>query len=54
MEKKIPTLFDVQIIEQPSIQEVLSGNSNLNRIQVRAFTKYGNRNGSYITDAVAD
>lgn len=54
MEKKIPTLFDVQIIEQSSIQEVLSGNSNLNRIQVRAFTKYGNRNGSYITDAVAD
>lgn len=54
MDKIIPTIFDATVIES-SIQDIaLSGNTSLNRIKVRAFTKYGNRNGSYITDAVAD
>lgn len=54
MDKTIPTLFDVSIIDTSLQDTVLSnGNSSLNRIKVRAFTKYANRNGSYITDEVA-
>ena len=49
MEKVIPTIFEATT----SLQDIiLSGESNLSRIKVRAFTKYGNRNGSYITDEV--
>lgn len=51
MEKVIPTIFEATT----SLQDIiLSGESNLSRIKVRAFTKYGNRNGSYITDEVAN
>lgn len=56
MDKKIPIYFDTIILDSP-IQEIsLNGYSNDvgNRLQVAVFTKYKNRNGSYITDAYAD
>lgn len=52
MEKKIPLYFDSVIIDSP-FQEV-SNNPRIGRLKVRVFTKYGNRNGSYITEAVAN
>ena len=53
MSKQIPIYFDNVIIASP-IQQVSETNPNLGRLKVGVFTKYGNRNGSYITDAVAD
>ena len=53
MDREIPIYFDSVIIESP-FQEVSQTNPNVGRLKVRVFTKYGNRNGSYITDAVAD
>ena len=50
--KNIPIYFDNAIIMSPA--EPISSGSGLNRLKVGVFTKYGNRNGSYITDAVAD
>lgn len=52
-EKQIPLYFDCIVVNSPA-QEVVAGNITGNRLKVRAFTKYGNRNGSYITDAVAE
>ena len=52
MKRDIPVYFDNAIIMSPAIP-VVEGSSNLNRLKVGVFTKYGNRNGSYITDAVA-
>jgi hypothetical protein len=51
MGKKIPIYFDNAVIMAPA--EPINGSSNLNRLKVGVFTKYGNRNGSYITDNVA-
>ena len=51
--KQIPIYFDSVVVSSP-LQEISNKNSNIGRLQVRVFTKYGNRNGSYITDAVAD
>ena len=53
MEREIPRYFDSVIIEAP-IQENPTDNRNINRLKVRVFTKYGNRNGSYITEEVAN
>ena len=53
MYKQVPIYFDNVIIASP-IQQVSETNPNLGRLKVGVFTKYGNRNGSYITDAVAD
>ena len=52
MKRNIPIYFDNAIILSPA--EPINGSTGLNRLKVGVFTKYGNRNGSYITDAVAD
>ena len=52
MEKKIPIYFDSVIVSSP-LQQISETNQNLGRLKVRVFTKYGNRNGSYITESVA-
>ena len=51
MKRTIPIYFDSAIIMSPP--EVISG-TNLNRLKVGVFYKYGNRNGSYIKDDVAE
>lgn len=53
MNKKIPLFFDSVIIDSPS-QDTPTEQSDNCRVRVRVFTKYKNRNGSYITDAVAN
>lgn len=56
MDKKIPIYFDTIILDSP-IQEISLngyGDNVGNRLKVAVFTKYKNRNGSYITDAYAD
>ena len=51
MKKNIPIYFDNAVIMSPA--EPI-GSSGANKIKVGVFTKYGNRNGSYIKDNVAD
>lgn len=53
MDKQIPIYFDSVIVDSP-LQTVSQSTPNINRLKVRVFTKYKNRNGSYITDEVAD
>ena len=53
MSKQIPYLFDSVIISSP-LEKVSQDMPNTGRARVRVFSKYGNRNGSYITDQVAD
>ena len=53
MEKKIPIYFDSVIITSPA-QPIVESKPELGRLKVGVFTKYGNRNGSYITDEVAE
>lgn len=53
MEKQIPIYFDSIVIDSP-FQEISENTPNIGRLKVRVFTKYGNRNGSYITEAVAE
>ena len=53
MRNNIPVYFDNVIIASP-MQQVSETNPNLGRLRVGVFTKYGNRNGSYITDEVAE
>ncbi len=53
MERTIPIYFDNVSVVSP-FQGISDTNPNLGRLKVRVFTKYANRNGSYITDAVAD
>ena len=53
MEKQIPIYFDSVVIDSP-FQGISESNPNIGRLKVRVFTKYGNRNGSYITEAVAN
>ena len=53
MDKKIPIYFDNVIVASP-LELVSETTPNLGRLQVGVFTKYGNRNGSYITDEVAE
>ena len=57
MDKKIPIYFDTLILDSPAQEISLSSNSELangNRLEVAVFTKYKNRNGSYITDEYAN
>ena len=49
--KNIPIYFDNAVIMSPA--EPI-GSSGANRVKVGVFTKYGNRNGSYIKDNVAE
>jgi hypothetical protein len=51
MKRNIPIYFDNAVIMSPA--EPVNGSSNINRLKVGVFTKYGNRNGSYIKDDVA-
>lgn len=53
MDRQIPIYFDTIIIDSPT-QEVSSEDLNACRLHVGVFTKYKNRNGSYITDEYAD
>lgn len=53
MDRKIPIYFDVQVMNSP-ITAISSTEPNTGRLKVAVFTKYANRNGSYITDAVAN
>ena len=53
MDKKIPIYFDTIIIDSPT-QEISCEDSSACRLHVGVFTKYKNRNGSYITDEYAD
>ena len=53
MDKQIPIYFDSVIVASP-IEQVSESNPNLGRLRVGVFTKYGNRNGSYITEEVAN
>ena len=52
MKRDIPIYFDNAVIMSPA--EPINGSSGLNRLKVGVFTRYGNRNGSYIKDDVAD
>ena len=53
MDKQIPIYFDSVTVSSP-IEQISETNPNLGRLKVRVFTKFGNRNGSYITEAVAN
>ncbi len=52
MEKQIPIYFDSVIVSSP-FQGISKETPNIGRLKVRVFTKYANRNGSYITESVA-
>ena len=53
MSKQIPVYFDTVVIASPTTP-ISSANPELGRLKVGVFTKYGNRNGSYITDKIAE
>ena len=53
MDKQVPIYFDSVVITAPTIP-ISSDKPELGRLKVGVFTKYGNRNGSYITDEVAE
>lgn len=53
MERQIPIYFDTVVISSPTTP-ITSVQPELGRLKVGVFTKYGNRNGSYITDKIAD
>lgn len=53
MDRQIPIYFDSVVVSSP-IERISESNPNLGRLKVRVFTKYGNRNGSYITEKVAN
>lgn len=52
MDKQVPIYFDT-IIASP-IERISEANPNIGRLKVGVFTRYGNRNGSYIKDEVAE
>ena len=52
MDKKIPVYFDNAVIVSPL--EPISNTNGIGRLKVGVFTRYGNRNGSYIKDSVAE
>lgn len=55
MDKKIPIYFDAIILDTPIQELSVSNGSDIgSRLNVAVFTKYRNRNGSYITDEYAD
>lgn len=51
MANQIPVSFDIQITEKLVPYEL---NPNMSKTRVSVFRKYGNANGSYFTDEVAD
>lgn len=56
MNKQIPIYFDTIILDSPAQEVPMSSGLNLgngSRLKVAVFTKYKNRNGSYITDEYA-
>ena len=53
MERQVPIYFDSVVIASPTTP-ISSSNPELGRLKVGVFTKYGNRNGSYITDEIAE
>ena len=56
MEKKIPIYFDTIILDSPAQEVSLNAETDIgngSRLEVGVFTKYKNRNGSYITDEYA-
>ena len=53
MDKKIPIYFDTIVLDSP-VQQISYEDTNACRLHVGVFTKYKNRNGSYITDEYAD
>ena len=53
MDRQIPIYFDTIILDSP-IQETSCEDSTACRLHVGVFTKYKNRNGSYITDDYAE
>lgn len=53
MERKIPVYFDSIVIDSPVREAVVNNDQTIYRMKVRVFSKGANRNGSYITDAVA-
>lgn len=52
MKRNIPVYFDHAVIVSPV--EAISEANGLGRLKVGVFTRYGNRNGSYIKDNVAE
>ena len=55
MSRKIPYTFDC--VPVSSLNPIVSGSTNcenIGRMNVGVFTRYGNRNGSYITDQYAE
>ena len=55
MNRKIPYTFDC--VPVSSLNPIVSGSTNcenIGRMNVGVFTRYGNRNGSYITDQYAE
>ena len=55
MNRKIPIYFDAIILDTPVQELSVSNGSDVgSRLNVAVFTKYRNRNGSYITDEYAD
>jgi hypothetical protein len=53
MDKQIPIYFDSVVISSPTTP-ISAATPELGRLKVGVFTKYGNRNGSYITDEIAE
>ena len=53
MEREIPVYFDSIIIDSPVREAVMTNDQTIYRMKVRVFSKGANRNGSYITEAVA-
>ena len=53
--KKIPYLFEAFVSPESSqVQPISNEYPNIGRLKLGAFSKYKNRNGSYITDEVAE
>lgn len=52
MDKQIPVYFDTIVLDTP-VQEIHTEEEDICRLRVGVFTKYRNRNGSYITDEYA-
>ena len=53
MERQIPIYFDSIVVSSP-FQGISETDPRIGRLKVRVFTKYANRNGSYITEEVAN
>lgn len=53
MDRQVPIYFDSVVIASPTAP-ISNSNPELGRLKVGVFTKYGNRNGSYITDEIAE